>query len=71
MHVFEVVAIDLKRFLESGVALVECPDCASTRTLSPSKGVLRFSPHDKRKTRTLHHEARWIRHKGAWELADR
>ena len=36
-----VVPIDLKRFLESGVALVECPDCAATRTLEPHGGVLR------------------------------
>jgi hypothetical protein len=36
-----VVPIDLKRFLESGVVLVECPDCAATRTLEPHGGVLR------------------------------
>ncbi len=36
-----VVPIPLKRFLESGVALVECPDCACTRTLEPRGGVLR------------------------------
>jgi len=36
-----VVQIPLKRFLESGVALVECPDCACTRTLEPRGGVLR------------------------------
>ncbi len=36
-----VVPIDLKLFLESGVALVECPDCACTRTLEPRDGVLR------------------------------
>jgi hypothetical protein len=47
-----VVPIDLKRFLESGVALVECPECAATRTLEPHGGVLRFKSHDKRKTHT-------------------
>ena len=35
------VPIDLKRFLESDVALVECPDCAATRTLEPHGGILR------------------------------
>lgn len=36
------VPIDLKRFQESGVSLVECPDCASMRTLEPRGAVLRF-----------------------------
>ncbi len=36
-----VVSIDFKRFLESSVALVECPNCAATRTLEPHGGVLR------------------------------
>src|SRR5713226_9286776 len=44
-----VVPIDLKRFEESGVALVECPGCGRAWTLSPSGGVLRFKSHDKRK----------------------
>jgi hypothetical protein len=43
-----IVPIDLKRFEESGVALVECPDCGRTWTLSPRGGVLRFKSHDKR-----------------------
>src|SRR2546428_2644008 len=54
-----VVPIDLKRFLESGVTLVECPDCACTRTLEPRGGVLRFKSHDKRKTTTPNTERRW------------
>ena len=54
-----VVSIELQRFLDSGVTLVECPDCARTRSLSPSKGVLRFPSHDKRKTRTPNTDQRW------------
>ena len=50
---------DLKRFQESGVKLVECPNCASTRTLSPRKGILRFPSHNKRKTRTPNTDQRW------------
>jgi hypothetical protein len=54
-----VVSIDLKRFADSGVALVECPDCSRTRSLSPSKGVLRFPPHDRRKIQTPVTSKRW------------
>jgi len=54
-----VVRIDLKRFQESGVTLVECPDCACTRTLEPHGGVLRFKTHNKRKTTTPNTERRW------------
>jgi len=63
-----VVSIELKRFLDSGVALVEYPDCARTRTLSPRNGVLRFPSHDKRKTRTPNTEQRWAMEKTIWEV---
>ncbi len=36
-----VVLIELQRFLESGIRLVECPECQATRTLEPHGGVLR------------------------------
>src|SRR5438093_13060665 len=35
---FGVVPIDIQRFLESGVTVVECPGCACTRTLEPRRG---------------------------------
>jgi DNA transposition AAA+ family ATPase len=54
-----VVAIDLKRFADSGVALVECPDCSRMRSLSPHKGVLRFPSHDRRKMQTPVTGVRW------------
>ena len=54
-----VVHIPLKHFQESGVTLVECPDCACTRTLEPHGGVLRFKSHNKRKTTTPNTERRW------------
>lgn len=54
-----VVPIDLKRFQKSGVTLVECPDCACTRTLEPYGGVLRFKSHNRRKTTTPNTERRW------------
>jgi hypothetical protein len=56
-----VVRIHLKRFQESGVSLVECPDCASMRTLEPRGGVLRFKSHDKRKTTTPNAGQRWAK----------
>lgn len=54
-----VIPIDLKRFSESGVSSVECPDCGRTRSLSPVKGLLRFPPHKPRKIQTEVHGKRW------------
>jgi len=61
-----VVPIEARRFLDSGVALVECPDCAAMRSLEPHSGVLRFKSHDKRKTTTPNTEQRWARIDMAW-----
>ena len=63
-----VVSIDLKRFLDSGIALVECPDCARTRTLDLRNGVLQFPSHDKRKSRAPNTEQRWAMEKTIWEV---
>jgi hypothetical protein len=63
-----IVQISLKRFEESGVALVECPDCGRAWTLSPRGGVLRFKSHDKRKTTTPNTGQRWARGKTDWGL---
>jgi len=54
-----VVPIYLKRFQESDVTLVECPDCQALRTLKPHGGVLRFKSHDRRKTTTPNTGQRW------------
>lgn len=59
-----VVPISLTRFEESDVALVECPGCGRTWTLSPSGGVLRFKSHDKRKMNTPNTGRRWVREEG-------
>jgi hypothetical protein len=55
----ELVLIDLKRFTESSINLVECPHCGRMRSLSPSKGVLRFKAHTRRKQQTPLTEKRW------------
>lgn len=65
----EVVPIALQRFLDSGIQLVECPDCAATRSLEPHRGVLRFSSHDKRKTRIPNTGQRWVKRETVWEVA--
>jgi len=63
-----VVSIELQRFLDSGVTLVECPNCARTRSLSPSKGVLRFPSHDKRKTNANVSSKRWAMRETIWKV---
>ena len=55
----ELVPIDLKRCTDSGVSLVECPHCGRMRSLSPSKGILRFKSHTRRKQQTPLTEKRW------------
>jgi hypothetical protein len=53
------VSINLKQFTDRGIALVECPDCSRTRSLSPVMGVLRFPSHDRRKIQTPVTGKRW------------
>ncbi len=55
----ELVPIDLKRFTESSISLVECPHCGRMRSLSPVKGVLRFKSHTRRKQQASLTEKRW------------
>ena len=62
------VPIDLQQFRESGVSLVECPDCTSTSALSPHKGVLHFKSHKRRKTRSTSTESRWVRREMIWAV---
>ncbi len=66
-----IVAIEAKRFLESGIKLVECPDCLRTRSLEPHNGVLRFPSHEKRKTHTPNTDQRWAMGETAWDLVGR
>src|SRR6266571_8851393 len=64
-----VVSIDLKRFADSGVSLVECPDCGRTRSLTPRKGVLRFPSHERRKMQTPVTSKRWAaKGKTDWDV---
>ena len=63
-----VLSIELKQFLDSGIRLFECPECARMRSLSPRNGVLRFPSHDKRKRHTLQAERRWAMGETTWEV---
>lgn len=63
-----VVEIAPQRFLTSGIAGVECPDCAARRSLVLRHGILRFPSHDPRKTRTPQTERRWVRQDTRWEV---
>jgi KaiC/GvpD/RAD55 family RecA-like ATPase len=53
---------------ETGISRVECPECATTRSLSTEGSQVRFPPHDKRKTRTPSREERWVRQGTSWKL---
>ncbi len=61
-----VVPIDLQQFLDSGICLVECPDCTSISSLAPHNGNLRFKSHNRRKTRSLSTEPRWAKREMIW-----
>jgi hypothetical protein len=67
-----VVPIDIERFEQSGVSLVECPGCGRAWTLTPRGGVLRFKSHDKRKTNTSVASRRWARGEGEtdWNVVE-
>jgi hypothetical protein len=59
LHILWSGSIDLKRFTDSGISLVECPDCGRMRSLSPVNGILRFKPHTRRKMQTEVKGKRW------------
>jgi hypothetical protein len=63
-----LVEISLKRFQDSDTQLVECPGCGRTRTLSPSKGVIKFPSHEKRKTNTPNIAKRWAKVDSDWDM---
>jgi hypothetical protein len=64
-----VVSIDPKRWAESSIVVVECPDCLRTRSLSPVKGVLQFPPHKPRKVQTPVTSKRWsAKGKTDWDV---
>jgi hypothetical protein len=65
---FGFIEVPVRDMKDAGVLKVECPECLRMRGLTPQGEVVRFPPHDPRKTRTPNREARWVRREGAWEL---
>jgi len=65
------VPIDHQHFLESGVSLVECPDCTSTSALAAHKEIMHFKPHKRRKTRSTSTEPRWVRREMIWAVVSK
>jgi endogenous inhibitor of DNA gyrase (YacG/DUF329 family) len=64
-----VIPIDLKRWTDSSITSVECPLCGRTRSLSPSKGFLRFPLHTQRKIQTEVKGKRWsVTGKTDWDV---
>lgn len=61
-----VLEIPSQQFLDSGIERIECPNCHALRQATPRKGVLRYPPHDKRKTRTSQTEQRWAQGETGW-----
>ena len=68
---FGFIEVPVRDMRDAGVLKVECPECLAMRGLTPQGEIVRFPPHDPRKTRTPNREARWVRREGAWELAGR
>ena len=63
-----VLEISAQRFLDSGPQGVECPDCRALRAITPRNSILRYSPYDRRKTRTPQTEPRWAQGEAGWEV---
>jgi len=62
-------SLSVAQMVESGVTKVECPECATVRTLQPRGATVRFPSHQRRKTRTPRSDTRWIREGEAWTIA--
>lgn len=62
-----IIEIDAKRFLDSNIERVECPECHALRQINPRNGILRYPSHDKRKTRTPQIEPRWAQGETEWK----
>jgi hypothetical protein len=63
------IDISPEQMKETGISLVECPDCAGTRSLPFSGRTIRFPSHPKRKTSTPNEDERWVKRNAVWKLA--
>jgi hypothetical protein len=65
---FGILELSPAIFMQSGVSKVECPACASMRSLSVQGQTVRFPSHDKRKTITPNVDPRWAKQGAGWEV---
>jgi hypothetical protein len=63
-----IIALVPAAMREADVVKVECPECTTMRSLPLRGEIVRFPPHDQRKTRTPPREARWVKRGTTWEL---
>lgn len=66
--IIEISAVAME---ECGVSRVECPECATVRSLTPRGQTVRFPPHDKRKTSTPNVDSRWTKPGMTWGVVGR
>jgi hypothetical protein len=66
-----IIDLSPEEMKEARISRVECPECATTRSLDILGKTVRFPPHDRRKTSTPSREERWIRHGIAWTLSEK
>jgi len=64
-----ILEISSDQMKETGVSLVECPDCGRTRSLPFSGRTIKFPSHTKRKTRTPNRDERWVKQDALWKLS--
>jgi hypothetical protein len=64
-----MIDISPEQMKGTGISLVECPDCAGTRSLSFSGHTFRFPSHPRRKTNTPNQDERWVKRDSVWRLA--
>ena len=63
-----IIDLSPEEMKKAGISRVECPECATTRSLDIEGSQVRFPPHDKRKTRTPSREERWVMQGTGWRL---
>ncbi len=64
-----IIDISPEQMKGTEISLVECPDCAGTRSLSFSGHTIRFPSHPRRKTNTPNQDERWVKRDAVWRLA--
>ena len=64
-----IIEISAEQMKETGMSLVECPRCGSTRSLPFSGRAIKFPSHQKRKTKIPSEDERWVKRDSLWKLS--